>query len=61
VFVQRIHKRAIEAFKCFRWMLDGTDQCTGHFHLTPGRRQTIGRLPLLQRILFTFAALGPVS
>lgn len=31
VFVERIHKKAIEAFKCFRWMLDGTNQWRGHF------------------------------
>lgn len=36
VFIERIHKKAVQAFKCFRWMLNGTDQCMGHFDLVVG-------------------------
>jgi hypothetical protein len=46
VFIERIHKKAVQAFKCFRWMLNGTDQCMGHFDLVPGRLQTRG-FPLI--------------
>ena len=59
VFIERIHKKAIQAFKCFRWVLNGTNQCTGHFHLIPGRGQTTGRLSIgSSESLLTSAALG---
>lgn len=35
MFVERLHKKAIQAFKCFRWMLDGTNHWIGHFYLIP--------------------------
>jgi hypothetical protein len=53
VLVERIHKKAIEAFKRFGWMPDWANR-TGHVHLIPGRGQTAGRFPLVQRILLTF-------
>jgi len=37
MFVERIHKKAVQAFKRFRWMLNGADQCIGHLDLVPGQ------------------------
>lgn len=58
VCVEPIHEKAIQAFKCFRWMLNRTNQWMGHFHLIPGRGHT-GKLSVgFQRISIYFGALG---
>jgi len=57
MFVERLHKKAIQAFKCFRWMLDGTNQWIGHFHLIPaGENQW--KLSSVQRVSTYLCGLG---
>jgi hypothetical protein len=58
MFVERLHKKAIQAFKCFRWMLDGTNQWIGHFLLIPVGENQWKAFRLFSESRLTFVALG---